>query len=80
MSLTSSGISANEGEVVTVGTFVDEDFDVAPGIHSALRQVVNEVNFGVVQMIPTGTGAEIVPTLAHEGNSWAVGLDFADLL
>jgi PhoD-like phosphatase len=80
VSLTSSGISANEGEVVTVGTVVDEDFDVAPGIHSTLRQVVNEVNFGVVQMIPTGTGAEIVPTLAHEGNSWAVGLDFADLL
>jgi hypothetical protein len=30
--------------------------------------------------MPTGTGAEIVPALAHEGNSFAVGLDIADLL
>jgi hypothetical protein len=80
VSLTSSGISANEGKVATVGIFIDKEFDVAHGIHSALREVVNEVNFGVVQIIPTGTGAEIVPSLAHAGNSWAIGLDFADLL
>lgn len=80
ISLTSSGISANEGKVATVGIFIDKEFDVAPGIHSTLREVVNEVNFGVIQVMPTGTGAEIVPSIAHEGNSWAIGLDFADLL
>ena len=63
-----------------MGIFIDKEFDVAPGIHSTLREVVNEVNFGVIQVMPIGTGAEIVPSIAHEGNSWAICLDFADLL
>lgn len=78
-SLTSSGISALASDVY-VGVYVDEDFAVAPGIHSTLRQVVKEFNFGVVQVVFTGTGAEITPILAHEGASTVLGLDIADLL
>lgn len=81
-SMTSSGISNVEdvpGSLV-VGTFVDEDFSVAPGIRSTLKDVVPEFNFGVVQVQPTGRGAEILATIAHEGNAFAAGLDVADLL
>jgi len=79
-SLTSSGISTVEERTLTVGVLIDEDFEVAPGIRSTLREVVIEFNFGVIQVTPTGSGAEIVPSLAHEGNSFAVGLDVSDLL
>lgn len=79
-SLTASGISAKEDQAVIVGTFLDEDFTVAPGIRSTLREVTRDFNFGVVQVVPTGTGAEIVPTLAHEGTAAVAGLDFAALV
>ena len=48
-----------------LGVFLDEDFDVAPGIHSSLRHVVNTFNFGVVHVIPTGTGAKILGAVAQ---------------
>ena len=38
------------------------------------------INFGVVQVVPTGTSAEIFPTLAHEGTAAVAGLDFAALV
>ena len=79
-SLTASGISAKEDQSIIVGTFIDESFSVAPGIRSSLREVVNDFNFGVVQVLPTGTGAEIVPTLAHEGASTVFGVDLAALV
>jgi hypothetical protein len=79
-SLTSSGISNVEDETLVVGVFVDEKVAVAPGISSTLREVVPDFNFGVVQVVPTGAGATIHPTLAHEGNAFAAGLDVADLL
>ena len=87
-SLTASGISAKEDQAVIVGTFLDEDFTVAPGIHftvapgihSTLREVTRDFNFGVIQVVPTGTGAEIVPTLAYEGTALVAGLDFAALV
>jgi len=37
-------------------------------------------NFGVVQVQPTGSGAEISAVLAHEGNSFVAGLDLKDLI
>ncbi len=79
-SLISSGISKESGFLPVLGVFLDEDFDVAPGIHSSLRHVVNTFNFGVVHVIPTGTGAKILGAVAHEGNSFAVGVDLTDLL
>jgi hypothetical protein len=80
VSLTSSGISQVDDTQPLVGTFVDEEFSLAPGIQSTLREVVNKFNYGVVQVQPTGSGAEINAVLAHEGNAFAFGLDIKDLL
>jgi len=80
VSITSSGISTVKNKKPTVGSIVDESFSLGSGIHSTLRDVVVEFNFGIVQIIPNQAGAEIVPTLAHRGNSFAVGVDIADLL
>ena len=79
-SLTSSGISQIEDVQPLVGTFIDEEFALAPGIRSTLREVVNHFNFGVVQVQPTGSGAEISAVLAHEGNAFAAGLDVKDVI
>jgi hypothetical protein len=79
-SLISSGISKDSGLTAVVGIYLDDDFEVAPGIRSKLRQVVNTFNFGVVHVVPTGSGAEVKGAVAHEGNSFAVGVDVADLL
>lgn len=80
VSLTSSGISQTDDTQPLVGTFIDEEFTLAPGIRSTLRDVVNQFNFGVVQVQPTGSGAEISAVLAHEGNAFAAGLDVTDLI
>ena len=80
VSLTSSGISQIDDTQPLVGTFIDESFSVAPGITSTLREVVNQFNFGVVQVQPTGRGAQISAVLAHEGNGFAYGLDVKDLI
>ena len=80
ISLTSSGISTVVNVKPTIGALIEEDFDVGRGIHSKLRDVVTDFNFGVVQVNPTGSGAEIITSLAHKGNSFAVGLDISSLL
>ena len=80
VSLTSSGISQIDDTQPLVGTFIDEEFSLAFGLHSTLRDVVNVFNFGVVQVQPTGSGAEISAVLAHEGNAFAFGLDVKDLI
>jgi hypothetical protein len=82
VSLTSSGISAKQ-EVkldLFVGTFVDEDFKIADGMRSVLREIVPDFNFGVVQVLQTGSGAEVNALLAHEGNAFAAGLDISKLI
>ena len=82
VSLTSSGISAKEDAKADlfVGTFVDEDFEVAGGIRSVLREIVPDFNFGVVQILQTGEGSEVNVLLAHEGNSFAAGFDISKLI
>jgi hypothetical protein len=80
VSLTSSGISQIDDTQPLVGTFVDEEFSLGLGIRSTLRDVVNRFNFGVVQVQPTGNGAEFNAVLAHEGNGFAFGLDLKDLI
>ena len=80
VSLTSSAISNTEDTSFVLGFFVDEDFSVGGLIHSKLREVVPDFNFGVVQVIPTGRGAEINGVLAHEGNAFAAGVNLANLL
>lgn len=80
ISLTSSGISQIDDTQPLVGTFIDEEFSLAFGIRSMLREVVNNFNFGVVQVQPTGSGAEISAVLAHEGTATAFGLKFEGIL
>lgn len=48
---------------------VDESFEVAPGIHSKQRELVQEYNFGVVQIIPTGGTSKVIPAIMHSGES-----------
>jgi len=79
VSLTSSGISAQEDHIFTVGVFVDENVRVG-NVRSTLRDIVREFNFGVVQVTPTGTGAQINAALSHEGASVNLGVDLAILL
>ena len=79
VSLTSSGISAQEDLIAPVGVFLDEKVR-AGNVRSTLRDVVREFNFGIVQVIPTGTGAQIESALSHEGASWSLGADLRDLL
>ena len=80
VSMTSSGISVLEDTVAVIGTFLDEKVPLGGGFTSTLRDVVRAFNFGVVQVVPTGTGAEITPSIAHEGNAWAAGANLKDLL
>jgi hypothetical protein len=80
VSLTSSGISQIEDAQPLVGSFVDEECSLAFGLRSTLRDVVNRFNFGVVQVQPTRSGAEISAVLAHEGNAFALALDVKDLI
>ncbi|MGZ5537714.1 MAG: alkaline phosphatase D family protein, partial [Chthoniobacterales bacterium] len=78
--LTSSGISAKANTKLVVGTFVDEDFNVADGIHSTLRDIIDDFNFGVVEVIPAPNGANINALVAHKGNSFAAGVDISKLV
>jgi hypothetical protein len=77
----SSGISQNAGGAKDplLGVFLDEDFEVAPGIRSTMRDFVNDFNFGVINIIPTGAGARIEGAVAHEGTSFGYGVDIRDL-
>jgi hypothetical protein len=80
ISITSSGISTVENRLLSVGVLVDKDFKVADGIRSTLREFVRGFNYGVIQVLVDPAGAQIMPSLAHEGNSFTVGLDISDLL
>lgn len=75
LSLTSSGISTVFEHQPIVHALLDTDFAVATGIHSSLLEVVTDMNFGIVHVIPTGRGAEIQGVVAHAGSSLALGLD-----
>lgn len=72
--LISSGISQDTGELLLIGTLVDEHFEVADGTRADLTNTVNEYNFGVVQVIPTGATPLVIPAVAHSGNSFALGV------
>ena len=80
LSLTSSGISNITNRTFLLSILVDEDFRVGPGIRSRLLDLVTEFNFGVVFVQPTGGAARTVPVIAHEGNSFAWGVELTPLL
>jgi hypothetical protein len=73
-SFVASGISQRiEGKPI-IGTVVDENFEVAPGIYATLRELINDYNFGVVEIISTGATPVIIPTVVHSGSSKAWGV------
>jgi hypothetical protein len=80
VSLTSSGISQIDDTQPLVGTFVDKEFALGLGLRSTMKTVVNQFNFGVVQVQPTGRSAVVNAVLAHERNGFAAGLDVKDLI
>lgn len=53
---------------------------MAGGIRSVLREIVPDFNFAVVEVLQTGSGAEVNALLAHEGNSFAAGIDISKLI
>ena len=59
VSLTSSGISQIDDTQPLVGTFIDEEFSLAFGHPLDFARRGQRFNFGVVQVQPTGSGAEI---------------------
>lgn len=78
--LVSSGVSQIETRQPFVGVYVDQDFALAPGIRAELKTVVDQFNFGVVSIVPTGHGAQIQSAMAHQGNGFAFALDIKDLI
>lgn len=59
-----------------LGAVVDEAFDVAPGIRARLRGAIPDFNFGQVSVIPAAGGTPLVqPSLVHQGEGYAAGLD-----
>lgn len=78
-SLVTSGISKQTGKGSgIVGFIMDEDFDVADGIHARLQKFTNVYNFGVTQVLFGGQSAVITNAVAHEGESdyWSLRLPF----
>lgn len=80
LSLVASGINTVFDSPPTIDVLLSRDFEVAPGIRSTLKEVVVEPNFGVITVVPTGSGALIDGVVAHEGLSVAFGLDISNLL
>jgi len=68
--LVSSGISQTTDTKAAIGVVVDENFQIAPGIKSKLRDVVQSYNFGVVQFIPgSGTTPQLIPAVVGKDGS-----------
>jgi len=80
LSLVASGINTVFDKPPTIDVLLSRDFDVAPGIRSTLKEVIVEPNFGVIEVVPTGNGAEIDGAVVHQGVSAAVGLDISNYL
>ncbi len=71
-----SGISQKtQADEPVIYTVVDENFEVSSGIYATMHELVDDYNFGVVQIIPTGATPVIIPTIAHSGNAFAWGIN-----
>jgi PhoD-like phosphatase len=75
-SLVTSGISRQAGGRGIVGILMDEDFDVADGIHAKLKRFTNRYNFGITHGVFGGGLAMVTTTLADVGSSayWTIKL------
>lgn len=67
----SSGISQLATRAFDSLVAVDQRFDVAPGIRSKQRLLVQQYNFGVMQIAPTGATPTVVPAIVAHGESHA---------
>jgi hypothetical protein len=78
-SMVTSGISKNttKGEGI-VGILMDEEFDIADGIHAKLKKFTHEFNFGVTHIVFGGEAAVITNAVAHDGDSSYWSLKLAD--
>jgi hypothetical protein len=69
--LVASSISNAPSQSLLIGTVVDQEVDVAPGITSSLRELVNEYNFSVIHVIPTGGTPVVTAAIHHAGTTSA---------
>jgi hypothetical protein len=69
--IVSSGISQLARKGYEPVLAVDQDFEVAPGIRSKQRLLIQTYNFGVMHVVPTGGTPVIVPTVVPQGKSRA---------
>ncbi len=73
--LVSSGIGkSNDENLPIIGTVVDESVRVDDDISAELMQFINQYNFGLVEIIVTGTEPVITPTVVFKGESYALGI------
>lgn len=71
--LISSGISKRTNEDMVLHVLVDEDFEIAKGMRARLQAFVNDFNYGVVRILPTGATPQVLPLVAHVGETSAWG-------
>jgi hypothetical protein len=59
-----------------VGVLMDDDYEVADGIHAHLTKFTNLYNFGVTQIAFGGATAVMTNAVAHEGDGsyWTIKL------
>jgi hypothetical protein len=68
----SSGISQSADKPLESILTVDETFQVSRGITAKQRLLVQQFNFGLIQIVPTGGTAEVVPAVVHQGTSGTI--------
>ena len=67
--IVSSGISQLAGKTFDSMVAVDQNFEIALGLRSKQRLLVQKYNFGVMQVVPTGGTPQMVPAVVAEGES-----------
>lgn len=71
-SMIASGISkkVNSG-APQIGILLDEKIKIMKGVNAKLKEIVNDFNFGIVDVIPGGNTTYLMPVLFHSGNASA---------
>jgi hypothetical protein len=76
-SLVTSGIGQQAEGKGIIGILMDQDFDVADGIHAKLETFTNHYNFGVTQVIFGGEVPVITNAVCHKGDNSYLNLKLA---
>jgi len=69
--IVSSGISQLADKTSDTLLAVDQNFEIAPGLKSKQRLLIQRYNFGVMQVVPTGGTPVMVPAVVPQGASRA---------